>query len=131
MGRSALSKDERSAPEKLSESGQRAREALPGSASTQSPVWSPAVWQGVPCGGVQALEGKTGVQPESLTSPRPEAQNASFAPCDHLSASRLGPEAARVPSGPAPAALVPASQAPLVRLQPRVGLGGPGAALGR
>lgn len=86
---------------------------------------------GSPCGGVQALAGKTGAQPESLTSPRPEAENADFAPCDHSSASRLGPEAARVPSGPALAALVSASQAPLVRLQLRFGLGGPGAALGR
>lgn len=66
---------------------------------------------GSPCGGVQALEGKTGAQPESLTSPRSEAENANSAPCDHSSASRLGPEAARVPSGPALAALVPASQA--------------------
>lgn len=81
-------------------------------------------------GGVPALEGRRGAQPESLTSPRPEAENAKCAPRDHSSATALGPEAARAPSGPPPAALVRASQAPLAR-QLRFGLGGPGAALGR
>lgn len=81
-------------------------------------------------GGVPALEGRRGAQPESLTSPRPEAEDAKFAPRDHSSASPLGPEAARARVGPARAALVRASQAPLAS-QVRFGLGGRRAALGR
>lgn len=81
-------------------------------------------------GWVLALEGRRGAQPESLTSPKTEAENAKFAPRDHSSASPLGPEATPAPAGPTPAASVPASQAPLAR-QLRFGLGGPGTALGR
>lgn len=56
------------------------------------------------CGGVSALEGRRGAQPESLTSSRPEAESPKFAPRDHSSASPFGPEAAQDPAGPAPEA---------------------------
>lgn len=103
MDRSALPECGRSAAQKLRGEGDGQATRSPG-----LPAHTPA--SGVPrrgkrmCGGVSALEGRRGAQPESLTSPRPEAESAKFAPRGHSSASPLGPEATRDPAGPARAA---------------------------